>query len=172
MSEYFNLKVIMISLTSTWDAIAANASSNTLQASVRTISGKESESFKFDADTMIDFESCAQLTKPPNAYDKKCNLTISSTRGIPFSRIVVISESKRAEILDGNSEEYKFTKQGELLDDSDPDMILFKKDIILEKPCNTSIKLYLTGIDENCWLLGVFIFILDNKLWCSYTTHI
>ena len=165
MKFFLRFKVInMISLTSTWEAIAANGSSNPLQASVRTISERESENFKFDADSMIDFESCAQLTKPSNCNDKKCNITISSTKGLPFSRLIIISESKRAEILDGNSEEYKFTKQGELLDDSDPDMIMFKMDIILEKPCSTSIKVHLTGIDENCWLLGAYIFLLDNKI--------
>jgi len=151
----------MISLTSTWDAVAANGSSNALQSSIRTISAKEINNFKFDADSMIDFESCAQLTKPSNCYEK-CNLTISS-KHIPLSRIIVVSESKRAEICDGNTKEYKFTKPGELLDDSDPDMIMFKNDIVLEKPYTTSIDINLTGIEDTCWLLGVFVFLLEAE---------
>ena len=151
----------MFSLTSTWDAVAANGSSNALQSSIRTISAKETSSFKFDADSMVDFESCAQLTKPSNCH-KKCNLTISS-KHVPLSRIIVVSESKRAEICDGNTKEYKFTKPGELLDDSDPDMIMFKNDIVLEKPYTTSIEINLTGIEETCWLLGVFVFMLEAE---------
>ena len=114
----------MISVTSTWDAVAANGSSNALQSSIRTVSAKETNNFKFDADSMVDFESCAQLTKPSNCHEK-CNLMITS-KHLPLSRIILVSESKRAEICDGKTKEYKFTKPGELLDDSDPDMIMFK----------------------------------------------
>ena len=151
----------MISVTSTWDAVAANGSSNALQSSIRTVSAKETNDFKFDADSMVDFESCAQLTKPSNCHEK-CNLMITS-KHLPLSRIILVSESKRAEICDGKTKEYKFTKPGELLDDSDPDMIMFKNDIVLEKPYTTSVELYLTGIEETCWLLGVFVFTLETE---------
>ena len=153
----------MVSLTSTWKAVPANSCSNALQRSVRTISAKETNSFTFDADSMIDFESCTQLSKPSKGDDKKCNLTITPLKHESFSRIILISESKRAEVLEGNSGEYKFTKPAELLDDSDPDMIMFKNDIILDRPCDTSIKLYLTGIEESCWLLGVFVFMSEKE---------
>ena len=156
--------IIMVVITSTWEAIGANNSPNALQGSVRTVSDIEAKNFNFDADSMIDFESCTQLTKPTKCPDSKCNLTISSAKHLSFSRIIIISESKRAEILDGNSEEYMFTKPAVLLDDSDPDMIMYKNDITLEKSCNTSIKLYLTGISESCWLLGLFVFTTKIEL--------
>merc|ERR1712062_961511 len=55
-------------------------------------------------------------------------------------------------------------KPAVLLDDSDPDMIMYKNDITLEKSCNTSIKLYLTGLSESCWLLGIFVFTTKIEL--------
>ena len=153
----------MVTISSTWDTIAADGDTNSLQPCVRTISPKESKDFKFDPETMVDVGSCAQLVKPHSVTDIKCTILISSNNTLAFSRLLIISESKRAEVLNGSSGEYKFTKSGELLDDSDPEMIMFKIDISLEKPCSDSLKLNLTGVDENCWLLGVFVFLSEGS---------
>ena len=152
----------MINISSSWQALTADGASNSLQPSIHTVKLDESKDFTFDADTMINFETCVQLTKPDNCTDKKCNISISAEKPLSFSRLIVVSESKRAEIFDGSSGEYRFTKSGELLDDSDPEMIMFKLDIFLEKPCDNTLKLHLTGVDEDCWLLGVYVFLSDS----------
>lgn len=154
----------MITISSSWDGTAADGGANSLQQCIRKISVEEAKNFKFDLDTMIEFESCAQLTKPRNCTEKKCNILLSSNKLVQFSRFLIISESKRAEIFNGSSGEYKFTKSGELIDDSDPDMNIYLIDIHLEKPCSSNVKVYLTGVDQNCWLLGVFVFLSDTSI--------
>ena len=151
-----------MNVSSSWEALTADGASNSLQPSIHTVNLEESKDFTFDPDTMINFETCVQLTKPYGSTDRKCNISISADKPLSFSRVIVISESKRAEIFDGSLGEYRFTKSGELLDDSDPDMIMFKIDIFLEKPCHNTLKLHLTGVDDDCWLLGVYVFLSDS----------
>ena len=113
--------------------MAADGSSSTLEKCMQTIDKEKSHNFVYDPDAMVDFQSCVQLMKPPtvdrsdNCMMAKCNLSVScsndchgNSTGAIISRLLVISECKRVEVLYGKSGEYKFTKLGEVLDDSDP----------------------------------------------------
>jgi len=152
----------MTSITSTWDSMAANGDAGSLQQCIRKVSQEEAKDFEFDADSMIDFESCFQLTKPTDCVDQKCNLMLSSNEFNSHSRILIVSESKRVEVFDYSSGEYKFTKIGELVDGTDPDMMLFKIDVLLDKSTANNVRLQLTGTRDNFWLLKIFVFMSDT----------
>ena len=153
----------MFTISSTWDAIAPDGSTTSLPQCLRTI--KDSQDFKFDSETMIDVGSCVQLVKPSKSSGNKCNISVSPKDiSSSASRLLIISESRRVEVLSGLSGEYKFTSSGKLLDDSDPEMVMFMIDITLEKPCHEPLKLNLTGIEEKCWLLAVFVFVSGDEI--------
>ena len=92
--------------------------------------------FEFDPETMIEVESCLQLSRPSSEIESseiesseiessktessekvrcKCELTFgASIPNVSVSKFVLVSECKRAEVYGPNGE-YKLTKEGVLL---------------------------------------------------------
>jgi hypothetical protein len=77
--------------------------------------------FEFDPETMIEVESCLQLSCPASETESsekvrsKCELTFeASMPNVSVTKFVLASECKRAEVY-GPQGEYKLTKEGVLL---------------------------------------------------------
>ena len=91
---------------------------NLLQKNLKIHQG----SFDFDPETIVEVESCVQLTCPFLESDgpteknwSQCELTFEcNSRNVSVSRIVLASQCKRAEMY-GPTGEYKITKEGVLL---------------------------------------------------------
>ncbi|KAG8190124.1 hypothetical protein JTE90_026692 [Oedothorax gibbosus] len=127
-----------------------------------TIVACDVESDNGDLEDEITVENCVMLEAPEigdGLYptNPACQLLINCEPPNQISRISVISEARVIEVY-GHHGEYLKTTKNVLLDESE-DMVVFRGDVILDRPSSLcSIKFLLLRSPTEMWLFGVKVY--------------
>jgi len=114
------------------------------------------DDFQFDPENDSDIGLCVQLT---SIVGGSASLLLKADSSCRIKRVQAISQCRRAEIFTGKNLEYLSTVNGKFIDSASEDedeMAMFRIDVRLDPIPSCQVQLKLTGLSDNCWVMGLF----------------